>query len=55
MVAVTCNECRADRIETALRGIIDHWRKFGDTMVFGDNRDDYGLDERIDEAAKLLK
>lgn len=41
-------------LEMALRGIVNHWREFGDMIVFGDNRDDYGLGERMDAAAKLL-
>lgn len=47
---------RIERLETALAGIISHWREFGPMMVFNNavNRDDYGLDERMDAAAKLV-
>lgn len=46
----------ADRIaelEAALGGIIDHWNEFGPMMI--ENKTDYGLDERIAAAEKLIK
>lgn len=43
-----------DKYERALRGIISHWNEFGGQITFGDNRDDYGFDERIDAAARLV-
>ena len=55
-IAADCSECRAERIEVALRGIVDHWREFGEMIVLNNavNRDDYGFDERINAAARLL-
>jgi hypothetical protein len=43
----------ATKIETALRGIIGHWYEFAEMMI--ENKTDYGLGERIDAAAKLVK
>ena len=43
---------RIERLETALAGIIGHWREFGEMMV--KDQDDYGLDEWIEAAAKLV-
>lgn len=47
---------RVDKLETALAGVIAHWREFGAMIVYNNatNRDDYGLDERIEFAAKLI-
>ena len=47
---------RIEKLEIALAGIIDHWREFGGMMVYNnsENRDDYGLDERIERVAPLV-
>lgn len=45
---------RIDKLERALRGIIAHWNEFGQMMVCGSNKDDYGFDERIEAASKLV-
>jgi hypothetical protein len=37
----------------ALSGIVEHWYEFGDMMI--SNQTDYGLEERIASAAKLLE
>lgn len=44
------------RVRNALVGIIDHWREFGSMIVLNNatNRDDYGMDERVEAAAKLI-
>ena len=47
------HEKRIAELETALRGIIDHWNEFG--YMMRENNDDYGLSERMDAAEKLLK
>ena len=39
-------------LHTALSGIVSHWYEFGEMMV--NNQTDYGFDERIDAADKLL-
>lgn len=41
-----------EQFRRSLRGIVDHWNEFGTMMV--ENKTDYGLSERIDEAEKLL-
>ena len=43
---------RGNTLHAALSGIVDHWWEFGEMMV--NNHDDYGFDERIDAAAKLV-
>lgn len=40
-------------LHSALSGIVSHWYEFGEMMV--NNQDDYGFDERIDAAAKLVR
>ena len=44
---------RIEALEAALSGIINHWNEFGE-MMFA-NKDDYGLSERLDAAAKLIR
>lgn len=39
-------------LEAALRGIANHWYEFGSKMI--EHKDDYGLGERIEAAAKLV-
>ena len=41
------------KMDAALLGIINHWREFGEMMIT--NKDDYGLSERIDAAAELIR
>jgi hypothetical protein len=43
-------------LRRSLAGIVDHWNEFGDMVVLNNavNRDDYGMSERIDAAAKLV-
>lgn len=41
-----------ERLQTALAGIIMHWREFGEMMC--KDQADYGMDERIEAAAKLV-
>ena len=50
-------DARSEKLETALRGVVNHWREFGETIIFNNavNRDDYGFDERIEGAAKLIE
>jgi hypothetical protein len=47
---------RIEQLETALAGLISHWREFGEMIVFNNavNRDDYGFDERMEHAARLV-
>lgn len=48
---------RIAELENALRGVVRHWREFGGMMIYNNavNRDDYGMDERIEAAAKLIE
>ena len=50
-------DARVEKLETALRGVVGHWREFGEMIVYNNavNRDDYGMDERIAGAAKVLE
>ena len=50
-------DARTEKLETALRGVIEHWREFGEMIVYNNatNRDDYGFDERVEDAAKLIE
>lgn len=43
---------RIAELEMALAGVISHWREFGEMMC--KDQTDYGLDERIEAAAKLI-
>ena len=44
---------QANALHTALSGIVSHWHEFGEMMI--NNQTDYGMDERIDAADKLLR
>ena len=44
---------RIEALEAALRGIVNNWYEFGEMMV--KNQTVYGLDERIDDADRLLR
>lgn len=48
---------RIAALEAALRGVVGHWREFGGMMIYNNaaNRDDYGMDDRIEAAAKLIE
>lgn len=48
----TADAPTGDIVRHQLIGIIDHWREFGD-MTMRDKQD-YGIGERIEAAAKLL-
>lgn len=48
---------RIAELEAALRGVVGHWREFSD-MMFANTLgpvDDYGMSERIDAVAKLIR
>lgn len=49
-------DARTEKLETALRGVVNHWREFGEMIVLNNavNRDDYGFDERVEDAARLI-
>ncbi len=55
-LADTCPTCHSLKLELSLRGIVNHWREFGDMIVLNNavNKDDYGMSERIEAAAKLV-
>lgn len=56
MVPITELLEHLNKTDRALAGIINHWREFSDMMIFNNavNRDDYGMSERIEAAAKLV-
>lgn len=41
-----------ERLQTALAGVVMHWREFGQMMCR--EQTDYGMDERIEHAARLV-
>ena len=53
VLAMADKDQRIAELETALRGIVDHWYEFAEMMI--EDKTDYGLGERIDAVAKLVK
>ena len=47
---------RIKELEATLRRVVNHWREFGEMIVLDNatNRDDYGFDERVEDAAKII-
>ncbi len=43
-------------LRRALSSVIDHWREFGATICLRNvvNKDDYGMDDKIEAAATVL-